>query len=138
MKKIILSVLGLFGVLVVLVMGVQIIASEAGEVVVVTTRDGSGALSETRLWIVEHDGSRWLRSGGGAASGWYQQLLVNPELELVRGTTRYYHRATPVREMQTTVNDLMSEKYGWADSYIGILFGREDSIAIRLDNLSAP
>ena len=136
MKKVVLRVLGSFVVLVVVVMGLQMVASETGEVVVVTTQSEAGVASETRLWIVAHEGSRWLRSGGGAASGWYQQLLANPRLELVRGTTRYYHLATPVPEMQATVNDLMSEKYGWADSYVGLLFGREDSIAIRLDNIS--
>ena len=138
MKKVMLRVLGLLVALVVVVMGLQMIASETGEVVVVTTQDETGVRSETRLWIVEHEGSRWLRSGGGAASLWYQQLLANPQLELLRGTTRYYHRATPVPDMQAIVNDLMGEKYGWADSYIGFLFGREDSIAIRLDDLAAP
>ena len=138
MKKVMLRVLGLFVALVVVVMGLQMIASETGEVVVVTTQDKTGVRSETRLWIVEHEGSRWLRSGGGAASLWYQQLLANPQLELLRGTTRYYHRATPVPDMQATVNGLMGEKYGWADSYIGFLFGREDAIAIRLDDLAAP
>ncbi len=138
MKKVMLRVLGLLVALVVVVMGLQMIASETGEVVVVTTQDKTGVRSETRLWIVEHEGSRWLRSGGGAASLWYQQLLANPQLELLRGTTRYYHRATPVPDMQATVNDLMGEKYGWADSYIGFLFGREDAIAIRLDDLAAP
>ncbi len=138
MKKVMLRVLGLLVALVVVVMGLQMIASETGEVVVVTTQDKTGVRSETRLWIVEHEGSRWLRSGGGAASLWYQQLLANPQLELLRGTTRYYHRATPVPDMQATVNDLMGEKYGWADSYTGFLFGREDAIAIRLDDLAAP
>ena len=138
MKKVMLRVLGLLVALVVVVMGLQMIASETGEVVVVTTQDETGVRSETRLWIVEHEGSRWLRSGGGAASLWYQQLLTNPQLELLRGTTRYYHRATPVPDMQATVNGLMGEKYGWADSYIGFLFGREDAIAIRLDDLAAP
>ena len=135
MKKIILRTVGLLVVLVVGVLGLQMVASETGEVVVVSIQDEGGITSETRLWIVEHEGNRWLRSGGGAASGWYQHLLANPQFELLRGTTRYYHRATPVPEMQTTVNELMSEKYGWADSYIGLLFGREDSIAIRLDDL---
>lgn len=135
MKKIGLRALGLLVVLVVGVLGLQMVASETGEVVVVTIQDKAGVKAETRLWIVEHQGSRWLRSSGGGASGWYQQLLANPEFELLRGTTRYYLRATPVLEMQTTVNDLMNEKYGWADSYIGLLFGREDSIAIRLEEV---
>ena len=135
MKKIGLRALGLLVVLVVGVLGLQMVASETGEVVVVTIQDKAGVKAETRLWIVEHQGSRWLRSGGGAASRWYQQLMANPQLELLRGTTRYYHRATAVPEMQATVNNLMSAKYGWADSYIGLLFGRDGSIAIRLDDL---
>jgi hypothetical protein len=31
------------------------------------------------------------------------------------------------------VNTLMFQKYGWADAYIGLLFDRSDSVAIRLD-----
>lgn len=53
-KKIVLRILGLLVVLVVVAMGLQIIASETGEVVAVTTQDQTGAKSETRLWIVEH------------------------------------------------------------------------------------
>ena len=131
--KIALRVLGLFVVLLVVVIVVQLIASESGEVVVVTTRDAAGAETETRLWIVDHEGRSWLRSGAGAGAGWYQQLLADPQIELRRGTTRYYYQATTVPEMQETVNDLMNQKYGWADSYIGFLFGRDAAIAIRLD-----
>ncbi len=30
----------------------------------------------------------------------------------------------------------MREKYGWADQFIGFLFGRDDAIALRLDKRS--
>ena len=39
-------------------------ASElGGEVVTLTTLDAEGARHETSLWIVEDDGSLWLRAG---------------------------------------------------------------------------
>lgn len=133
--KIAIRILGLLVALLVVVIGLQVVASETGEVVVITTQDEAGVKSETRLWVVEHEGHRWIRSGGGAAARWYQNVLANPRIEMLRGTTRYYHQAHPVPGMQGTVNDLMNEKYGWADSYIGLVFGRDEAIAIRLDDL---
>lgn len=41
--------------------------------------------------------------------------------------------AVPVVEKRERIAYLMADKYGWADSFIGFLFGREDSIPIRLD-----
>ena len=35
----------------------EMIASESGEVVVLTTWDAMGAAKETRLWVVDYDGS---------------------------------------------------------------------------------
>ena len=39
----------------------QMVASESGEVVILTTKDAAGRPVETRLWIAEHDGDVWLR-----------------------------------------------------------------------------
>ena len=47
---------------------VQGIASETGEVVVLTTvEQASGDTATTRLWVVEHDNTLWLR--GSASVG---------------------------------------------------------------------
>lgn len=73
---------GLFGV-VLLWQASQMIASETGEVVVVTTRAADGSTRDTRLWVVDYDGSAWLRAGGDT-SGWYRQMLAEPEIELER------------------------------------------------------
>ena len=51
--RIVLAVVAVFA----LIMISQQIASETGEVVVLTTIDQQGAEHTTRLWVVEHDGS---------------------------------------------------------------------------------
>ena len=110
----------------------QWVASESGEVVVLTTTDAEGAPHETRLWVVEHQGSAWLRAGG-EVQAWYGRLVARPDVEVERGGQRSAYRAVPQPEAQQVVNDLMREKYGWADDFISLLFGRDDAVAIRLD-----
>ena len=61
----------------------QIMASESGEVVVITTRDAAGDARDTRLWVVDHQGSAWLRSGS-PHSGWYQRTLANSQIGVQR------------------------------------------------------
>ena len=110
----------------------QLIASESGEVVVLTTLDALGKSHETRVWIVEHEGHSWLRAGA-EIQGWYQRLAVKPAIEVLRGEVTTPHNAVPVAEKRDVINGLMLEKYGWADEYIGVLFGRDDAIPIRLE-----
>ena len=118
--------------LIVLVVIVQVVASETGEVVVLTTTDAAGAPQETRLWIVDHEGSAWLRAGSNTA-GWFGRLSAHPDIEVERGGHALRYRATAVPESTSEINRLMAEKYGWADAYIGLMFSREHSLAIRLD-----
>ncbi len=130
--KWILRILGILLVaLVVLVGGLQL-ASETGEVVVLTTTDETGAPVETRLWVVELDGYQYLRSGD-PGSGWYTRLLANPTVKVVRDGKEATYTAVPSPELQTQVNDLMQEKYGLSDAYISTLLGRGDAIPVRLE-----
>lgn len=111
--------------------GTQYVASESGEVVVLRTVDAAGAVQETRLWVVDHDGSQWLRAGNSAV-GWYQRLAAHPEVEVVRDEAAQKYRAVPEPEARDAINDRMNQKYGWADSYIRFWFGPEKKIAVRL------
>ncbi len=114
-----------------IVIVLQIIASESGEVVVINTRDAAGDARETRLWVVDHQGSAWLRSGS-PHSGWYQRTLANPQIGVQRGAKSFAAVAHPDADAKDTINRLMNDKYGWADDYIGMLFGRDDAVPIRL------
>jgi hypothetical protein len=113
--------------------GLQILASESGEVVVLRTFVG-GAPQETRVWIVDDRGVSWLRAGRPEA-GWYQRVRQDPDIQIERGSELYEYRAFPVESGPSVdhVNMLMFQKYGWAEDYIGLFIDRSRSVAIRLD-----
>ncbi len=118
-------------VLVVLVMGLQQIAAESGEVVVLTTTDEAGQPQQTRLWIVDRDGRQYLRAGV-ATSAWYARLQANDTVELERSGATHTYTAIPEPDLRVEINDLMRQKYGWADQYISMLFSHEGSVPIEL------
>lgn len=115
------------------VMGiVQMLASESGEVVVLTTIDESGTEQRTRLWIVDLDGTPYLRAGD-ARSQWYARLVSHPDIRLERDETTLAYHAVPAPQETPRINALMAEKYGWADRYVGAIFPRSGAMAIRLE-----
>jgi hypothetical protein len=130
--KLILRILAVFVGLLGVLFIAQGVASEQGEVVVVTTFDGSGDAHTTRLWVVDAEGRAWLRSGA-PGSAWYLRVSENPLVRVDRGAVKTVASATPVVEKRDEINRLMREKYGWADQFIGALFGRDDAIPLRLD-----
>lgn len=115
------------------VFGLQVVASESGEVVILRTFDDGGA-HETRLWIVDEAGTSWLRAGQPGAS-WYQRIRQEPRVEVERGGEVRTYQAFPIENGPPVdhVNALMLRKYGWADQYIGMMVDRSAAVAIRLD-----
>jgi hypothetical protein len=124
--------LGLLAGLLFLVVALELIASESGEVVVVTTTDESNQPHETRLWVVDEGGKQWVRAGD-PNSGWLLNIQQNPAVEVERDGQRAAYAAVPNPALRDQINPLFAEKYGWADSYIAALFGRDDATPIRLD-----
>ena len=132
MVKVILWVSG--GLLLVIagVFGLQIIASETGEVVVLHSSDALGQVHETRLWVVDHDGSAYLRVSAGG-SGWYSRLQGNPRASVERQGVSGAYLIVPRPELSDVVNTLMREKYGWRDAYISATVAeREGSLPLQL------
>ncbi len=127
---------GIVGVLVavaVLVFGLQVLASETGEVVVLTAADEAGAPVQTRLWVVDHAGRQYLRVGADG-SGWYSRITARPEIAVERQGIVADYLAVPEPESSAEINALMQAKYGWRDSLIAVLVGgRDGSIPIRLE-----
>jgi len=107
-------------------------ASESGEIVVLQTRDAAtGGVRETRLWVVDHEGSLWLRAGDPSSS-WYRRLEAHPDVTVMRGSESLQMRAVPVPEARDTINELMHQKYGWADSLVCFFMPREKKVPVRL------
>lgn len=130
MKRLAVGV-GILVALVLLLGLSQLLASESGEIVVLTTTDAAGEPVQTRLWIVEYDGTVWLRSGQ-TGSGWFLRLEANPDVQVARGDATRAYRAEPTPGAREPINDLMREKYGWADWYIDALFDSSDAVPVRL------
>lgn len=111
----------------------QTAASESGEVVVLSFTDAAGEVHETRLWVVEHQGQAWIRSGQ-ANSGWASRLGASADVEIERNGVVESYRAVAVPEMASLINDLMLEKYGWRERVISAMFGsRQASLPLRLE-----
>lgn len=107
-------------------------ASESGEIVVLETRDAAtGGVRQTRLWVVDHEGSLWLRAGDPTSS-WFRRLESQPDVTVTRGSEAFAMRAVPTPEARDTINDLMHQKYGWADSLICFFMPREKKVPVRL------
>lgn len=130
--KLVIRIFAVLFVLLVVLAGAQYVASESGEVVVLTTTDADGTPHETRLWIVDYEGNAWLRAGADVQA-WYGRLLEQPEVEVERDGKRKSYTAVPEPDVRRILNEHMSKKYGWADAFIGLLFGRDDTIPIRLE-----
>lgn len=118
--------------LVVVIFVLQGIASETGEVVVLTTQDQTTSEPvTTRLWVVDHDGAMWLR--GDIQSGWSQRALAQPApVQLERDNVSYTLSVAAQPAQVELVNQLMRQKYGWRDQLISLMAPREDSVALRL------
>ena len=110
----------------------QFVASESGEVVVLSTLDAQGQAQETRLWVVDHEGHQYLRSGAPNAT-WFARLKGNNRVGVDRAGRRAAYDAYPDASLRDEINDLMREKYGWADQVIEMFFGRDDATPIRLE-----
>jgi hypothetical protein len=123
----------LLALLVLLGLGL-VIASEAQEVVVLTSRDASGNAHDTHLWVVDDAGAAWLRCGG-PTRGWCQRLLANPEVEVERAGERRAYRAVPVEtpEARARIDGLMREKYGLTDAILEKLEDWSASFPLRLE-----
>ncbi|NOX51553.1 MAG: hypothetical protein GXP16_13625 [Gammaproteobacteria bacterium] len=132
--KWVLRILGSIVALFVLVLGVQFVAAESGEVVVVSIKDAQGNAQEVRLWVVDHEGDAWLRAGSPLA-GWYEGITTQPKVGIVRGDKSFNVVVQADVSSRAVVNDLMAKKYGWADQYISFLFGRDDAVPLRLEPL---
>lgn len=113
------------------------VAGERTEVAVLRSFDESGVAHETKLWVVDLDGTPWVRVARPERS-WFRRLGGRPEVELVRNGVALPYRAIEITDpaMRARVDAAFREKYGLVDWWYGLLL-RRDPRPIRLDPASA-
>ena len=110
----------------------QLFASERIEVVDLHTSDETSEEITTRLWIVDDDAYQYLRVGPDG-SDWFNRLQATETVDITRNGRRYSYSWALRPDKSTEINSLMQHKYGWGDSFIGLLTGgRVGSIPIEL------
>ena len=123
---VVLSAVGFFGIV--------ILASESGEVITLRTSDGDSVQHSTRLWVVDHAGAEWTRTGH-PEKAWFRRLLDNPAVELERRGESSARTAVPVSEGAVVqgVKRAYKEKYGVADWIVALSGDASKRVVIRLD-----
>ena len=139
MKKPVKIILWIFGVLLglaVLLIALQVLASERVEVVELHTLDAAGEEVTTRLWVVDDAGYAYLRAGISEGNGWFSRLSQNNQVSVTRNEQRRRYRAVPRPDKGDIINRLMREKYSWGDALIEVMIGgREGSVPVELQPL---
>ena len=116
---------------VVVLVALLFVASESGEVVVLTSVDAGGEFHDTRVWIVDTEDGTYLRAGT-AESAWLERVLARPQVTLERAGERREVRLILAEAMTPTVNAHMAYKYGVADMVVGALVPRSNAVALRV------
>jgi hypothetical protein len=108
------------------------VAGEQTEVVVLRTFDPQGAPHETKMWVVDHEGSPWVRVAN-PHRGWYQRIVADPRVELVRGGRVRALRAVPDPSpaARAALDAAFAVKYGVTDAWYGVLL-RRGAVPVRL------
>ncbi|MEN8183913.1 MAG: DUF2255 family protein [Myxococcota bacterium] len=127
--RILLTAIGLFVGVVVL----GALAIDEGEVVTLTTQDAHGRSQETQLWIVDLEGTSYLRSATPETE-WLDRLRADPRGQLRRGEEEQPIQAVPMDggKLRVQVNRAMAAKYGVADRLYSRLYDRSRSVPVRI------
>ncbi|HEX2486498.1 MAG TPA: hypothetical protein VHQ66_14405, partial [Myxococcota bacterium] len=101
------------------------------------TFDATGAPHDTKLWVIEVGGTPWVRVANPSRD-WYQRLLAEPHVELVRRGHSEPRVARPSHDdtVRRAVDEAFAQKYGPVDALYGVLV-RRDAVPIRLEPLGA-
>ena len=116
-------------------MGLERLADERIEVVELIAADEAGDMQITRLWVADDEGMAYLRVGADG-SGWYDRILLNDSVTVVREGVSAQYRVEARPDKSARINELMQKKYTWGDTLIGAMIGsREGSIPLELQPL---
>jgi hypothetical protein len=111
-------------------------ALEWSGVAIVTTRPAEGGERRTHVWFVESEGELWFEAGA-PENPWFVDVKENPRIS-VEGSGiggEYTAEVVPGRPAARRVRELLQEKYGLRDLWVGIFVDSASSTAVRLHSL---
>lgn len=113
---------------------VTLLALEGTEVVQLRSTTPDGGVRITRTWIADADGALWLEAANPERP-FLRDVEARPDVELVRGGEALQLRARPVPgdAGHRKIRQLLAAKYGWADTWVGLLTDTSRSVAVRLE-----
>src|SRR5262249_9490011 len=119
---------------------VTLLALEGTEVVQLRSTTPDGGVRITRTWIADADGALWLEAANPERPllpdrGARPRGRLGRGGELVRGGEALQLRARPVPgdAGHRKIRQLLAAKYGWADTWVGLLTDTSRSVAVRLE-----
>ncbi len=123
----------LFGVVSLLVFATYFSLESGGVVTVVTVNNNSGASRSTHVWYVREQGAIALEAGN-PNNPWVLDLDGNNSIRLVgEGLDgRYCFALFDDEGSHSRIRSLMRSKYGWRDTWIGLLFDVKQSALVEL------
>lgn len=101
------------------------------DTVVIETRDAEGETHDTTIWIVEVEGSVFIRTGD---TRWYRRLSETWTARLRAAGSVHPVRARLVEdpELRAAVQERYREKYGFTDRLVGwVTFGEPRIMELR-------
>lgn len=111
---------------------------DEGEVVTLVTFDAQGRPFETRLWVVDVDGSAYVRAAN-PHEGWLDRVRLRPEIHLLRKGGLLTVRAVPEdgSALRHEVDVAMERKYGWVDRALVLVRDHSRAVPVRLEPLAS-
>ncbi len=104
--------------------------------VTIVTHKADGSERDTKVWIVEVDGTAYMIAGGTLVTGasrWADDVRRDPNASLVAGgrAHRLLAHVLDDPELLAKVREAMRQKYGWQDRFAWV-FASRSPILVRL------
>jgi hypothetical protein len=127
------KIVGAGAILLLALAAVTLLALEGREVVVVRTVQPDGTSRDTRTWIADADGVVWIEAANPERP-FLQDVRTRPEVTLRRhgALSRCRADVVPDPDGHARVRRLLTDRYGWADRWIGLFADTSRSVALRL------
>ncbi|HKJ24584.1 MAG TPA: Gmad2 immunoglobulin-like domain-containing protein [Myxococcota bacterium] len=131
--------LGLVAVGVVVYASIFPLAEAFTEIVVLRSFDADGSPHDTRLTVIDRDGTPWVR--GRPYRGWFRRVEAEPRADLRRGGVWRPVRASISRDPADAAafDVIMLERYGLLYRFMDLMARMSSTeIPVRLDPRAAP